>query len=66
MRGVAIKFYTEESNYDMVGNKTPVFFVRDPMKFPDFIHSQLRLPDTGVRSNNMQWDFWSLSPESAH
>jgi catalase len=51
---------------NMVGNKTPVFFVRDPMKFPDFIHSQLRLPDTGIRSNNMQWDFWSLSPESAH
>jgi catalase len=50
----------------MVGNNTPVFFVRDPMKFPDFIHSQLRLPDTGIRSNNMQWDFWTLSPESAH
>ena len=53
VRGVAIKFYTEESNYDMVGNNTPVFFVRDPMKFPDFIHSQLRLPDTGIRINNM-------------
>ncbi len=66
VRGVAIKFYTEEGNYDMVGNNTPVFFVRDPMKFPDFIHSQLRLPDTGIRSNNMQWDFWTLSPESAH
>ena len=66
VRGFALKFYTEEGNYDMVGNNTPVFFVRDPMKFPDFIHSQERLPDTGLRSNNMQWDFWTLSPESAH
>jgi len=66
VRGFAIKFYTEEGNYDMVGNNTPVFFVRDAMKFPDFIHSQERMPDTGLRSNNMQWDFWSLSPESAH
>jgi catalase len=66
VRGFAIKFYTEEGNYDLVGNNTPVFFVRDPMKFPDFIHSQLRMPDTGMRSNNAQWDFWSLSPESAH
>jgi catalase len=66
LRGVAIKFYTEDGNYDIVGNNTPVFFVRDPMKFPDFIHSQLRLPDTGIRSNNMQWDFWTLSPESVH
>src|SRR5918996_3012347 len=66
VRGFAIKFYTEEGNYDIVGNNTPIFFIRDPMKFPDFIHSQLRLPDTGIRSNNMQWDFWTLSPESAH
>jgi catalase len=66
LRGVAIKFYTEEGNYDIVGNNRPVFFIRDPMKFPDFIHSQERLPDTGMRSNNMQWDFWTLSPESAH
>jgi catalase len=66
VRGVAIKFYTEEGNYDLVGNNTPVFFIRDPMKFPDFIHSQERMPDTGMRSNNMQWDFWTLSPESAH
>ena len=66
VRGFAVKFYTEEGNYDMVGNNTPVFFVRDPMKFPDFIHSQERMPDSGLRSNNMQWDFWSLSPESAH
>jgi catalase len=66
VRGFALKFYTEEGNYDLVGNNTPVFFVRDPMKFPDFIHSQERMPDSGLRSNNMQWDFWTLSPESAH
>jgi len=65
-RGFALKFYTEEGNYDHVGNNTPVFFVRDPSKFQDFIHSQKRLPDTGMRSNDMQWDFWTLSPESAH
>ncbi len=65
-RGFALKFYTDEGNYDMVGNNTPVFFVRDPSKFQDFIHSQKRLPHTGRRSHNMQWDFWSLSPESAH
>jgi catalase len=66
VRGFAVKLYTEEGNYDIVGNNTPVFFVRDPMKFPDFIHSQERMPDSGMRSNNMQWDFWTLSPESAH
>jgi catalase len=66
VRGWAMRFYTEEGNYDMVGNNTPVFFVRDPVKFPDFIHSQERMPDTGRRSNNMQWDFWTLSPEAAH
>ncbi len=65
-RGFAIKFYTDEGNYDMVGNNTPIFFVRDPSKFQDFIHSQKRLPDTNLRSNEMQWDFWTLSPESAH
>ncbi len=65
-RGFALKFYTGEGNYDLVGNNTPVFFVRDPTKFQDFIHSQKRLPDTGMRSNDMQWDFWTLSPESAH
>jgi catalase len=65
-RGFALKFYTEEGNYDLVGNNTPVFFVRDPSKFSDFIHSQKRMPDTGRRSNNAQWDFWTLSPESAH
>ncbi len=65
-RGFALKFYTEEGNWDMVGNNTPVFFVRDPLKFSDFIHSQKRDPATGMRDNTMQWDFWSLSPESLH
>jgi catalase len=65
-RGFAMKFYTEEGNYDLVGNNTPVFFVRDPSKFEDFIHSQKRLPDTGRRSHDMQWDFWTLSPETTH
>jgi catalase len=65
-RGFALKFYTEEGNYDLVGNNTPVFFVRDGAKFDDFIHSQKRMPDTGLRSNDMQWDFWTLTPESAH
>src|SRR5258708_6625111 len=66
VRGFAVKLYTEEGNYDLVGNNTPVFFVRDPQKFQDFIHSQKRMPQTGRRSNNAQWDFWTLSPESAH
>ncbi len=65
-RGFAIKFYTEQGNYDMVGNNTPVFFVHDPQKFQDFIHSQKRRADNHLRDNNMQWDFWTLSPESAH
>ena len=65
-RGFALKLYTDEGNYDLVGNNTPIFFVRDASKFQDFIHSQKRLPDTGLRSNDMQWDFWTLSPESAH
>jgi catalase len=65
-RGFAIKFYTEEGNWDLVGNNTPVFFVRDGQKFSDFIHSQKRDPKTGLRSPTMQWDFWSLSPESLH
>ncbi len=65
-RGFALKFYTEEGNYDLVGNNTPVFFIRDPTRFQDFIHSQKRMPDTGLRSNNAQWDFWSLCPESLH
>ena len=65
-RGFALKFYTEDGNYDLVGNNTPVFFVRDASKFQDFIHSQKRMPNTGLRSNDMQWDFWTLAPESAH
>jgi len=65
-RGFAIKFYTSEGNYDLVGNNTPVFFIRDGIKFPDFIRSQKRLPGSHLRDNNMQWDFWSLQPESAH
>ena len=65
-RGFAVKFYTEEGNWDMVGNNTPVFFIRDPLKFSDFIHSQKRHPQTGMRDGTMQWDYWSLSPESLH
>lgn len=65
-RGFALKFYTTEGNYDLVGNNTPVFFLRDGIKFPDFIRSQKRLPGSNLRDNDMQWDFWSLSPESAH
>jgi catalase len=66
VRGFSLKFYTSEGNYDLVGNNTPVFFVRDPMKFPHFIRSQKRLPDSGLRDNHMQWDFWTSNPESAH
>ncbi len=65
-RGFALKFYTTEGNYDMVGNNTPVFFIRDPMKFQHFIRSQKRRADNNLRDHDMQWDFWSLSPESAH
>ena len=65
-RGFALKHYTEEGNYDMVGNNTPVFFIKDPIKFPDFIHSQKRHPQTGVQDPNMAWDFWSYSPEALH
>jgi catalase len=65
-RGFALKFYTEEGNYDLVGNNTPVFFVRDGLKFPDFIHSQKRDPRTNLREPEAMWDFWSLSPESLH
>ena len=66
VRGFALKFYTDEGNWDLVGNNTPVFFVRDPYKFPDFIHTQKRHPKTNLRSNTAMWDFWSLSPESLH
>jgi len=65
-RGFALKFYTQQGNYDLVGNNTPVFFIRDPSKFSDFIHSQKRRADTGRTDHNGQWDFWTLSPESAH
>jgi catalase len=64
-RGFALKFYTPDGNYDLVGNNTPVFFIRDTMKFPHFIRSQKRR-GTGLRDNDMQWDFWTLNPESAH
>jgi catalase len=66
VRGFALKFYTEEGNWDLVGNNTPVFFVRDPYKFPDFIRTQKRDPKTNLRSPTAMWDFWSLSPESLH
>lgn len=65
-RGFAIKFYTEEGNYDLVGNNTPVFFIRDPLKFPDFIHTQKRNPGTNLPDPDMFWDFLSLTPESIH
>jgi catalase len=61
-----VKFYTEDGNYDLVGNNTPVFFITDPIKFPDFIRSQKRLPGNGLRDHTMQWDFWTLRPETAH
>ena len=66
VRGFAIKFYSEEGNWDLVGNNTPVFFIRDPLKFPDFIHTQKRHPKTNLRSPTAMWDFWSQSPESLH
>ncbi|MFC0581667.1 catalase [Micrococcoides hystricis] len=66
VRGFSLKFYTEEGNFDIVGNNTPIFFLRDPMKFPHFIRSQKRLPDSGLRDATMQWDFWTQTPESAH
>jgi catalase len=65
-RGFAIKFYTSEGNFDIVGNNTPVFFLRDPLKFQNFIRSQKRLAANNLRDPDMQWDFWTLSPESAH
>ena len=65
-RGFAVKFYTEEGNWDIAGNNTPVFFIRDPLKFPDFIHSQKRNPQTNCKDANTKWDFWSLSPEALH
>ena len=65
-RGFALRFYTEEGNWDLVGNNTPVFFIKDPIKFPDFIHTQKRQPDSNLKSANMMFDFWSRAPESLH
>ncbi|MGW1990655.1 catalase [Embleya sp. NPDC001921] len=65
-RGFAVKFYTEEGNYDLVGNNTPIFFIKDPLKFPDFIHTQKRDPYTGSQEADNVWDFWSHSPEAVH
>lgn len=65
-RGFALKFYTTEGNYDLVGNNTPVFFIKDGIKFPDFIRSQKRLPGSHLRDHDMQWDFWTHQPESSH
>jgi catalase len=62
-RGFALKFYTEDGNWDLVGNNTPVF-IKDAKKFPDFIHTQKRHPKTNLKSHTMMWDFWSLNPES--
>jgi catalase len=66
IRGFALKFYTEEGNWDMVGNNTPVFFFRDPLRFPDLNHAIKRDPRTGMRSADNNWDFWSLLPEALH
>lgn len=65
-RGFALKFYTEDGNYDLVGNNTPVFFIRDALKFPDFIHTQKRDPENNLKNPDMFWDFLSLTPESLH
>jgi catalase len=65
-RGFAVKFYTEDGNWDLVGNNTPVFFIKDPKKFSDFIHTQKRDPRTNCKSATMMWDYWSLNPESLH
>lgn len=65
-RGFAVKFYTEDGNWDLVGNNTPVFFIKDPKKFGDFIHTQKRDPKTNLKSPTMMWDYWSLNPESIH
>lgn len=65
-RGFAVKLYTEDGNWDLVGNNTPVFFIKDPKKFDDFIHTQKRDPKTNLKSPTMMWDYWSLNPESLH
>ena len=66
VRGFALKFYTEEGNWDLVGNNTPTFFIRDAIKFPDFIHTQKPDPKTNAKNDTMQWDFWSQAPEALH
>ena len=66
IRGFAMKFYTNEGNWDLVGNNTPVFFFRDPMKFPDLNHAVKRDPRTNLRSADNNWDFWTLLPEALH
>src|SRR6516165_4176713 len=66
VRGFAVKFYTEEGNWDLVGNNTPVFFLRDPLKFPDLNHAVKRDPRTGLRSAESNWDFWTGLPEALH
>jgi catalase len=65
-RGFALRFYTEDGNWDLVGNNTPTFFIKDGIKFPDFIHTQKRDPQTNLKSAQMMWDFWSRAPESLH
>lgn len=65
-RGFAVRFYTEEGNWDLAGNNTPMFFIKDPVKFPDFVHTQKRDPRTNLKSADMMWDFWSRAPESLH
>src|SRR5690625_1731651 len=66
LRGFALKFYSSEGNFALVGNHTLIFFVRDPITSMHFIRSQKRLPENGLRDNTMQWDFWTQNPESAH
>jgi catalase len=65
-RGFAIRFYTEDGNWDLAGNNTPMFFIKDPIKFPDFVHTQKRCPQSNLKSAAMMWDFWSKAPESLH
>ena len=65
-RGFAIRFYTEDGKWDLVGNNTPMFFIKDPIKFPDFVHTQERDPQTNLKSPTMMFDFWSKAPESLH
>ena len=65
-RGFAVRFYTEEGNWDLAGNNTPMFFIKDLIKFPDFVHTQKRCPQSNLKSPTMMWDFWSKAPESLH